>query len=213
MAEAPAAQILFLETAHRLDADLRGGTSRAVARLDGTGRPCARAGGGRSRPGRRRRRAPRRAFLAALSEMSLERLDAGDRAADRAWRRVPPGAVLNNLGVAHLRKADPSAAARGAYYFSKAAEADPPDADYCFNLGYAYALLRDHQAALYWLRGVRTADANRRRRAHRPGRWCSAPAAPRWRPIASGRWRDSLGWAEAEPRARAGMPCRGGWNG
>ena len=38
------------------------------------------------------------------------------------------------------------------YYFTKAAEADPDNADILFNLGYAYALDRDPQGAIYWLR-------------------------------------------------------------
>ena len=40
---------------------------------------------------------------------------------------------------------------RAAYYFTKAAEADPDDPDYAFNLGYAYWLEREPQAAIYWL--------------------------------------------------------------
>ena len=39
-----------------------------------------------------------------------------------------------------------------AYYFNKAAEIDPDDPDYFFNLGYAHWLSRDTQAAIYWLR-------------------------------------------------------------
>jgi tetratricopeptide (TPR) repeat protein len=38
------------------------------------------------------------------------------------------------------------------FYFNKAAEADPNDPDYRFNLGYAYWMDRDPQAAIYWLR-------------------------------------------------------------
>jgi Flp pilus assembly protein TadD len=39
-----------------------------------------------------------------------------------------------------------------AYYFTKATELDPEEADYVFNLGYAYWLARDAQATIYWLR-------------------------------------------------------------
>ena len=38
------------------------------------------------------------------------------------------------------------------YYFHRASEADPDDPDYVFNLGYAYWVDRDTQAAIYWLR-------------------------------------------------------------
>ena len=100
-------------------------------------------------------------FLAALSEVALQRFDAAIARLTELGGTAPTGTVLNNLGVAHLRKGDSSAVGRAAYYFSKAIEADPVDADYCFNLGYTYALARDHQAALYWLReGVRRTPAD-----------------------------------------------------
>ena len=38
------------------------------------------------------------------------------------------------------------------YFFTKASELDPEEADYFFNLGYAYWLDKDAQAAIYWLR-------------------------------------------------------------
>ena len=43
-------------------------------------------------------------------------------------------------------------AAAPTYYFNKAAELEPDDADLFFNLGYAYWDERDAQAAIYWLR-------------------------------------------------------------
>ncbi len=46
------------------------------------------------------------------------------------------------------------------FYFNKAAETDSGDPDYLFNLGYAYWMERDTQAAIYWLR-----EAVRRRPA------------------------------------------------
>jgi Flp pilus assembly protein TadD len=63
--------------------------------------------------------------------------------------------VLNNLGVAQLRRGSTAWAGMSGqptYYFNKAAEADPDDPDYLFNLGYAYWENRDPQAAMYWLR-------------------------------------------------------------
>ena len=38
------------------------------------------------------------------------------------------------------------------YFFTKATERDADESDYFFNLGYAYWLERDVQAAIYWLR-------------------------------------------------------------
>lgn len=62
------------------------------------------------------------------------------------------GPVLNNLGVVHLRRgmaAEPGAAT---YYLTRAADADPEEVDYQFNLGYAYMRDRNYKGALYWLR-------------------------------------------------------------
>jgi Flp pilus assembly protein TadD len=60
--------------------------------------------------------------------------------------------VLNNLGVVQLRRAAGKDAGSAAYYLTRAADADPEDADYQFNLGYAYVLDRNYRAAIYWLR-------------------------------------------------------------
>ena len=38
------------------------------------------------------------------------------------------------------------------YYFRQAVDMDRNDPDYCFNLGYAYWLIRDLPATIYWLR-------------------------------------------------------------
>src|SRR5690606_20387749 len=47
------------------------------------------------------------------------------------------------------------------YYFNEAAEQDPDDSDFLFNLGYAYARGDDSNGALYWLReAVRRAPAD-----------------------------------------------------
>ncbi len=64
----------------------------------------------------------------------------------------PTPAVLNNLGVIQLRRGASSQAGSASYYFTKAAEEDPTEPDYCFNLGYAYWATRDIQAVIYWLR-------------------------------------------------------------
>ena len=60
--------------------------------------------------------------------------------------------VLNNLGVVQLRRGATAEGGSAAYYFTRAADADPEDADYQFNLGYAYVLDRNYKAAVYWLR-------------------------------------------------------------
>ena len=60
--------------------------------------------------------------------------------------------VLNNLGVTELRRSSGAQPGSATYYLTRAADADPGDADYRFNLGYAYALERNYKAATYWLR-------------------------------------------------------------
>ena len=60
--------------------------------------------------------------------------------------------VLNNLGVAQLRRTAPPESGKPVYFFTKAAELSPDDPDVLFNLGYAYAVDRDPQGAIYWLR-------------------------------------------------------------
>lgn len=71
--------------------------------------------------------------------------------------------ILNNLGIVQLRRGAGAKGASAAYYLTRAADADPENPDYQFNLGYAYVLDRNHTAAIYWLReGLRrdVADAD-----------------------------------------------------
>ena len=63
----------------------------------------------------------------------------------------PPPCSTTSASCSFAAAATPQAG-QPAYYFNKAAEADPDDPDYFFNLGYAYWLERDTQAAIYWLR-------------------------------------------------------------
>jgi tetratricopeptide (TPR) repeat protein len=91
-------------------------------------------------------------FLEGLSLIELRRLDeAFDRLTTLAGDRPTP-AVYNNLGVMQLRRGWTPATGPPTYYFTKAADADPDDPDYHFNLGYAYALEKEAPAALHWLR-------------------------------------------------------------
>ena len=112
-------------------------------------------------------------FLAGLSQLDLKKYDdafASFRAVSEAPKTSSPSststspvlspAALNNLGVVQLRRGWTPQTGRPTYFFTRAADADPNDPDYCFNLGYAYREERDLPAALYWLR-----EAVRRNRA------------------------------------------------
>ncbi|MGD9905562.1 MAG: hypothetical protein AB7U83_18990 [Vicinamibacterales bacterium] len=65
---------------------------------------------------------------------------------------VPSPVAANLLGVVQLRRGSTPQTGRATYFFHQAAELDPDDPDYCFNLGYAYWLEKDAMAAAYWLR-------------------------------------------------------------
>jgi Tfp pilus assembly protein PilF/TolB-like protein len=104
---------------------------------------------------------PRARFYAATSMLNLERYD--DAFETFVGLLAAPGApdvpgvparaaVSNNLGVIQIRRGGSTQAGTAAYFLTKATEADPGQANYCFNLGYAYALDRNHQGAIYWLR-------------------------------------------------------------
>jgi tetratricopeptide (TPR) repeat protein len=96
--------------------------------------------------------ARRARFLAALSETRLSRYDDAFATFKALADARPSAPVLNNLGVIQLRRGGSAQLGLPAYYFNKAAEADPTDADYFFNLGYAYWMEHDVTAAIYWLR-------------------------------------------------------------
>ena len=91
-------------------------------------------------------------FRAGLSQLSLKRFDDAF-ATFRALADADPAAtVMNNLGVVQLRRGGSPGAGAPTYFFTQAADADPGDPDYFFNLGYAYWLQRDMESAVYWLR-------------------------------------------------------------
>lgn len=100
-------------------------------------------------------------FFAAVSLINLKQYDEAFTALKPLLDPAPQPAVLNNLGVVQLRRTVTPETGKPAYYLTKAAEADPDNSDVLFNLGYAYALDRDPQAAIYWLReALRRAPAD-----------------------------------------------------
>jgi tetratricopeptide (TPR) repeat protein len=91
-------------------------------------------------------------FKAGLSQMQLKRLEEAFSTFRALADSQPAPSVFNNLGVIQMRRPTTPQTGEPAYYFNRAAEADPTEADYFFNLGYAYWMARDTQAAIYWLR-------------------------------------------------------------
>ena len=96
--------------------------------------------------------ARRARFLGALSDLSLKKYDEAFAGFKALADQAPTPALMNNLGVAQLSRAATPQTGQPTYYFNKAVDEDPDDADYLFNLGYAYWQDHDPQAAIYWLR-------------------------------------------------------------
>jgi tetratricopeptide (TPR) repeat protein/TolB-like protein len=95
-------------------------------------------------------------FFTGISLIELKRYDEAFTVL-KALLEVTPSdasanaAVMNNLGVLVLRRGASPQTGTPAYFLTKATDVEP-DPDYMFNLGYAYAMDRNFQGALYWLR-------------------------------------------------------------
>lgn len=91
-------------------------------------------------------------FLVALSKIHVKQYDEAFQGLKTLLDASATPALYNNLGVIQARRGGSPQTGRATYFFNKAAEADPEDPDYAFNLGYAYWLDRDPQASVYWLK-------------------------------------------------------------
>jgi tetratricopeptide (TPR) repeat protein len=92
-------------------------------------------------------------FLGAVSLIHLARNADAFAALTELNREKADATLLNDMGVAQLRR--PAASGAGtsaASVFKEAVLASPNDADLSFNLGYAYWLARDTPNAVIWLR-------------------------------------------------------------
>jgi Flp pilus assembly protein TadD len=159
LAEQPATQATFLEAALKLDpaydrARLALWEVRTSQEDHAAALSAARAVGPSSPFVRRAQ------FLSGVSLISLKQYDEAFTLFKGLQEAATHPAILNNLGIIQLRRSGPADAGKPTYFFTKAAEAEPDDPDILFNLGYAYALDRDPQGAIYWLR-----EALRRRPA------------------------------------------------
>src|SRR5204863_8672024 len=75
-----------------------------------------------------------------------------DEGAANIDKSVDISAAWNNLGAIQMRRGSTPETGAPPFFLTKAAEAAPGDSDVLFNLGYAYMLERNTQAATYWLR-------------------------------------------------------------
>ena len=158
VAETPAAQVKFLESAIKMFP----GYDRAELALwnvrtglaDHLSALAAAKAVSSSSPLFRRAR-----FLAGVSLVELKRFDEAfasfrglsDEVAP-ADKSVDISAAWNNLGVIQIRRGATPETGTPAFFLTKAADASPSNPDVLFNLGYAYMLDRNTQAATYWLR-------------------------------------------------------------
>jgi tetratricopeptide (TPR) repeat protein len=105
--------------------------------------------------------ARRARLLSGLSQMNLKKYDEAFATFKALADAQPTPTVLNNLGIVQLRRGGSPQTGQPTYYFTKAVDVDPDDPDLLFNLGYAYWLDHDPQAAIYWLReAVRRSPAD-----------------------------------------------------
>lgn len=151
LAEEPSSQATFLEAAIKFDPEY----DRARLALwdvrttqgDHAAALAAVRGVSASSPLSRRAR-----FRGAVSQIHLKQYDDAFTTLTTLASEGEEPAILNDLGVVQLRRGATPQTGKPAYFLTKAAKAEPNDPDVLFNLGYAYAIDKDPQAAIYWLR-------------------------------------------------------------
>lgn len=151
IAEQPETQAAFLESALKMDPRYDAARLALWDVREGQGNPAAAMtaleGIDPSSPLARRAK-----FRLGVSQLELNKYDDAFATFKQLNEERADAAVLNNLGIVQLRRGATPETGKPVYYFTRAADAEPDDADLLFNLGYAYALDRDPQAAIYWLR-------------------------------------------------------------
>jgi tetratricopeptide (TPR) repeat protein len=91
-------------------------------------------------------------FRAALSTLGLGQQAEAIGQLTTLNREKPDAALLNDLGVAQLRRTARSPDASSQEYFRQAVDTNPADPDLAFNLGYAAWLAHNTLTAVTWLR-------------------------------------------------------------
>jgi tetratricopeptide (TPR) repeat protein len=91
-------------------------------------------------------------FLSGVSQLHLGQNDQAFSTFLTLNAALPDPALLNNLGIAQLRRASAATGGTAVSFFAGATQLDGADSDLFFNLGYAYWLGRDLPNAIHWLR-------------------------------------------------------------
>ena len=93
-------------------------------------------------------------LAAGISELALKRFDDAFGRLRTLGEETGRAEVFNDVGVVQLQRGTPPTpqAGRATYWFTKATQSNPADADYFFNLGYAHWLDQETAATIYWLR-------------------------------------------------------------
>jgi tetratricopeptide (TPR) repeat protein len=151
LAETPASQVKFLETALLLHPAYDAARIALWQSLAAQGE-AAKALAVITEVSERSAAYRRARFLAALSQLQLKRYDEAFVTLKALADQASSAPVYNNLGVVQLRRGGSAQTGQATYYFSRAASDDAESPDYAFNLGYAYWFERDPSAAIYWLR-------------------------------------------------------------
>jgi tetratricopeptide (TPR) repeat protein len=151
IAEQPGTQVAFLESALMSDPEYDAARIALWDVRESQGNPAAALAALKdidpASPYARRAR-----FLTGISQLELNKYEEAFETFKTLLNERTDAAILNNIGIVQLRRGATPETGKPVYYFTKAAEAEPDDTDLLFNLGYAYALDRDPQAAFYWLR-------------------------------------------------------------
>ncbi len=93
-------------------------------------------------------------YAAALSLIELQRFDEAYQGLQALHGEQPSPVLSNAIGVIQVRRGSTPQTGVPTYFFTRAVDEAPDQTEFLFNLGYAYARIKNTDAALYWLREV-----------------------------------------------------------